>query len=44
MKELIPCLGIYNDYDDVQKINKIKFAKSKIFFFENELESTIFRS
>jgi hypothetical protein len=44
MKEMIPCLGIYDDYDDVQKRNKIKFAKSKIFFFKKELESTIYRS
>jgi hypothetical protein len=44
MKEMIPCLGIYDDYDDVQKRNNINFAKSKIFFFKNVLESTIHRS
>jgi hypothetical protein len=44
MKQMTPCMGLYDDYNDIEKEKYIKFANSKIFVFKNELESTAYRS
>ncbi len=41
---MTPHMGLYDDYNDIYKINNIKFVNSDFFIFKIKLDPTICRS